>query len=57
MHAAKKAALLWSGGKDSALALFHARKNHPGIQINQARNLRRPGLRLRFHARRPAEAH
>jgi uncharacterized protein (TIGR00290 family) len=33
MYAAKKAALLWSGGKDSALALLHARKNHPGIQI------------------------
>lgn len=33
MHAPKKAALLWSGGKDSALALFHARQNHPGIQV------------------------
>ena len=33
MHAPKKAALLWSGGKDSALALFHARQNHPDIQI------------------------
>ena len=29
----KKAALLWSGGKDSALALFHARKSHPNIEI------------------------
>jgi len=33
MHAPKKAALLWSGGKDSALALFHARQNHPGIRV------------------------
>lgn len=33
MHSSKKAALLWSGGKDSALALFHARQNHPDIQI------------------------
>jgi uncharacterized protein (TIGR00290 family) len=33
MYAPKKAALLWSGGKDSALALFHARQNHPDIQI------------------------
>ena len=27
------AALLWSGGKDSALALYHARKAHPDINI------------------------
>jgi uncharacterized protein (TIGR00290 family) len=33
MHAPKKAALLWSGGKDSALALFHAGRNHPDIRI------------------------
>jgi uncharacterized protein (TIGR00290 family) len=33
MHTAKKAALLWSGGKDSALALHHARKNHPSLQV------------------------
>lgn len=33
MHPTKKAALLWSGGKDSALALHEARKNHPDIEI------------------------
>ncbi len=33
MHAPKKAALFWSGGKDSALALFHVRQSHPDIQI------------------------
>jgi uncharacterized protein (TIGR00290 family) len=33
MHAPKKAALLWSGGKDSVLALHHARQNLPDIQI------------------------
>src|SRR5260370_17110361 len=33
MHAPKKAALLWSGGKDSALALHRARQSHPEIQI------------------------
>jgi uncharacterized protein (TIGR00290 family) len=33
VHAARKAALLWSGGKDSALALHHARAGWPGIQI------------------------
>jgi uncharacterized protein (TIGR00290 family)/prepilin-type N-terminal cleavage/methylation domain-containing protein/prepilin-type processing-associated H-X9-DG protein len=33
MHAPKKAALLWSGGKDSALALHHARKSHPSLQV------------------------
>src|SRR5580692_10383441 len=26
-------ALLWSGGKDSALALYHARQAHPDIHI------------------------
>jgi uncharacterized protein (TIGR00290 family) len=33
MHARKKAALLWSGGKDSALALHHTRQSHPDIQV------------------------
>src|ERR1700745_2433316 len=33
MHAPQKAALLWSGGKDSALALYHARKSHPDLQV------------------------
>src|SRR5205807_7099081 len=35
MHAPQKAALLWSGGKDSALALHHVRRSHPGLQIVQ----------------------
>jgi uncharacterized protein (TIGR00290 family) len=29
----KRAALLWSGGKDSALALHHARRSDPGLRI------------------------
>jgi uncharacterized protein (TIGR00290 family) len=33
MHPPKQAALLWSGGKDSALALHHVRQSHPGVQI------------------------
>src|SRR5437763_14433465 len=33
MHAPRKAALLWSGGKDSALALHHARQSHPDLGI------------------------
>src|SRR5438067_12374226 len=33
MHAPRKAALLWSGGKDSALALHHARQSHPDLEI------------------------
>jgi uncharacterized protein (TIGR00290 family) len=33
MHAPRTAALLWSGGKDSALALHHARKTQPDIDI------------------------
>ena len=33
MQTPRKAALLWSGGKDSALALYHARKTHPDIEI------------------------
>jgi uncharacterized protein (TIGR00290 family) len=33
MRATKNAALLWSGGKDSALALHQARKDHPDIEI------------------------
>jgi uncharacterized protein (TIGR00290 family) len=33
MNATRQAALLWSGGKDSALALYHARQDHPDIRI------------------------
>jgi uncharacterized protein (TIGR00290 family) len=33
MPVPKKAALLWSGGKDSCLALHYARTNHPQIQV------------------------
>jgi uncharacterized protein (TIGR00290 family) len=33
MHACRKAVLLWSGGKDSALALYHVGKSHPGLHI------------------------
>jgi uncharacterized protein (TIGR00290 family) len=33
MHASKNAALLWSGGKDSALALHYVRKNHPDLRV------------------------
>jgi uncharacterized protein (TIGR00290 family) len=33
MHAPRKAALLWSGGKDSTLALHHARHAHPDVEI------------------------
>src|SRR5690349_21613325 len=33
MPALKRAALLWSGGKDSALALHHARTSHPSLQV------------------------
>jgi len=33
MHSWGKAALLWSGGKDSALALHHARTNCPGVRV------------------------
>ena len=33
MRACKKAALLWSGGKDSALALHHIRQSHPDILV------------------------
>jgi uncharacterized protein (TIGR00290 family) len=33
MHAPRKAALPWSGGKDSALALHHARQSHASIQV------------------------
>jgi uncharacterized protein (TIGR00290 family) len=33
MHATRRAALLWSGGKDSALALHHARKDHPDLDV------------------------
>src|SRR5262245_28647631 len=35
MDAPKKAALLWSGGKYSALALHHARKSHLELQVVQ----------------------
>jgi uncharacterized protein (TIGR00290 family) len=33
MDAARKAALFWSGGKDSALALHHARQGHTDIDV------------------------
>jgi uncharacterized protein (TIGR00290 family) len=33
MNATRKAALLWSGGKDSALALHEACENHPDIEV------------------------
>lgn len=33
MNATKQAALLWSGGKDSALALHHVRKGCPEIRV------------------------
>jgi len=33
MHASKKAILLWSGGKDSALALYQVGKSHPGLHV------------------------
>jgi uncharacterized protein (TIGR00290 family) len=33
MQARKNAALLWSGGKDSALALYHVARSHPGLRI------------------------
>src|ERR1700733_9655767 len=33
MHTTRKAALLWSGGKDSALALYHARQGHPDLDV------------------------
>jgi uncharacterized protein (TIGR00290 family)/prepilin-type N-terminal cleavage/methylation domain-containing protein/prepilin-type processing-associated H-X9-DG protein len=35
MHALRKAALLWSGGKDSALALHHVRQNNPDLQVTK----------------------
>jgi len=33
MHATRNAALFWSGGKDSVLALHHAREGLPGIGV------------------------
>jgi len=33
MQTARQAALLWSGGKDSALALHHARLGHPDLDV------------------------
>jgi uncharacterized protein (TIGR00290 family) len=33
MHPTRKAALLWSGGKDSALALHHARQGHRDLDV------------------------
>ncbi len=33
MHMPRNAALFWSGGKDSALALHHARKTHSDLRI------------------------
>jgi uncharacterized protein (TIGR00290 family) len=35
MHAPRKASLLWSGGKDSALALHHIQNTPSGIRINR----------------------
>src|SRR4051794_14561874 len=33
MHSTRQAALLWSGGKDSALALHHVRQGHPDLNL------------------------
>src|SRR5262249_4542458 len=33
MNAVRNAALLWSGGKDSALALHHVPRTHPGLRV------------------------
>src|SRR5439155_20071757 len=33
MQSPKRAALLWSGGKDSALALYQARKDFPDLRV------------------------
>ena len=33
MHPRRKAILLWSGGKDSALALHHVGKSYPGLHV------------------------
>src|SRR6266851_3034211 len=33
MHAFRNAILLWSGGKDSALALHHIAKSQPGLHV------------------------
>jgi uncharacterized protein (TIGR00290 family) len=33
MHTRRQAALLWSGGKDSALALYHVANSHPGLRV------------------------
>src|SRR6267378_3111381 len=33
MHTLQQAALLWSGGKDSALALHHVRQTYPHLRI------------------------
>lgn len=33
MPTPRKAALLWSGGKDSVLALHHVRENHPDLRV------------------------
>jgi uncharacterized protein (TIGR00290 family) len=35
MDTPRKAALLWSGGKDSALALYHVRHSHPDLQVDR----------------------
>ncbi len=32
-HESRQAVLLWSGGKDSALALHHARASHPDVRV------------------------
>jgi diphthamide synthase (EF-2-diphthine--ammonia ligase) len=33
MPVVRKAAVLWSGGKDSALALHPARRGHPDLEV------------------------
>jgi uncharacterized protein (TIGR00290 family) len=33
MHRTRKAVLLWSGGKDSALALYHIARDHPDLNV------------------------
>ncbi len=35
MHPPHNAALLWSGGKDSALALHHARRGQPSLRVGR----------------------
>lgn len=35
MHPSRPAALLWSGGKDSALALHHLRASRPDLRVSR----------------------